>query len=364
VGLSPPGADNIIAALGQSNRICEVDLYLQDWVLGGVLAAMEVPFPELTDLRISSLGIVPPIFPDSFLGGSVPHLKSFKLGGTLFPGLPNLLLSATHLVELSLIDIESISPDAVVAIISALSGLRILSLAFQPHQSYPVSDWQSRSLTLPKRSILPALHKFHFKGVSEYLEDLVTRIDTPQLDEMDTFFFSDISFDCSLLAQFINRSPTLRVRDEARMQFNNYIAYVELLAQSGTIQIGIQCEESDRLLSSVAQICNFLMHPLSSVKDLYIVHQFWRPVDEIENALLLPFTAVKNLYLSEKSAPGIAAALRELDGGRITEILPNLQNIFVEGLEPTGPFQENIGRFIAARELSDYPVAISDWNKD
>ncbi|SRR5713101_4798067 len=89
--------------------------------------------------------------------------------------------------------------------------------------------------------------------------------------------------------------------------------------------------------------------------------------DAIENTLwlqlFLPFTAVKNLYLSEEFAPGIAAALQELVGSRITEVLPSVQNIFVEALESLGPLQENIGRFVAARQLSDRPIAISVWNK-
>ena len=71
---------------------------------------------------------------------------------------------------------------------------------------------------------------------------------------------------------------------------------------------------------------------------------------------------VKDLYLSKEFAPGIAAALQELVGGR-TEVFPSLENIFVEGLELSGSFQENIGQFVAARQLSDHPIAISDWNK-
>ena len=86
--------------------------------------------------------------------------------------------------------------------------------------------------------------------------------------------------------------------------------------------------------------------------------------DAIENSLWLellhPFPAVKNLYLSKDFAPGIAAALQEIVG---TEVLPSLQNIFVEGLEPSGPFQENIGQFVAARQLSGRPIAISVWNR-
>jgi hypothetical protein len=83
----------------------------------------------------------------------------------------------------------------------------------------------------------------------------------------------------------------------------------------------------------------------------------------IENTLwlelLLPFTAVTNLYPSEEFAPGIAAALQELVKGRITEVLPSLQNIFVEGFTPSEPFQENIGQFVTARQLSGHSVAVS-----
>jgi hypothetical protein len=90
--------------------------------------------------------------------------------------------------------------------------------------------------------------------------------------------------------------------------------------------------------------------------------------DDIENGLwlqlLLPFTAVKNLYLSKEFAPGIAAALQELDWGRITEVLPSLRYIFVEGLEPSGHFQENIEQFVAARQLSDHPIANAIWDGD
>jgi hypothetical protein len=113
------------------------------------------------------------------------------------------------------------------------------------------------------------------------------------------------------------------------------------------------------------------LHPLSTVEDLHIEHQYEQLVwknDAVENTLwlqlLLPFTAVKNIHLSKEFAPGIAAALQELVGGGITEVLPSLQRIFVEGLEPSGPFQKSIGQFVAARQLSDHPITISVWNKD
>jgi hypothetical protein len=201
----------------------------------------------------------------------------------------------------------------------------------------------------------------------------VTRIDTPQLDQMDIHIFNQIDFDFPQLAQFINRSPTLRARDEAHVQFNDYIASVALLAQSSqrTLKIGFPRREPDWQLSSVARVCNSPLHPFSTVEDLYIEHRdrllVWKN-DTTENTLwlqlLLPFTAVKNLYLSEEFAPSIAAALQELDGGRITEVLPSLQNIFVGGLGSLGTFRANIEQFVAARQLSDHPIAISKWRKN
>jgi F-box-like len=372
------GTDNVIAALGQSNRVRHVFLWIhEDRQLEGVLAAMQVPFPELTDLQLfsNSNGETLPVIPDSFLDGSAPRLQYFELSGIPFPKLPNLLLSATHLAYLWLIDIPHsgyISPEAIVALLSVLSGLRTLSLGFQSPQSRP--DLENHSLPPLKRSILPALDKIYFKGVTEYLEDLVTFIDAPRLNILRITFFNQIDFDCPRLAQFINRTPTLRARNEAHVQFHNWRASVALRYQTSMFRvddhlqiINISCREPDWQLSSMEQVCNSFLHPLSTVEDLYIEHQYsglvWKN-DAIENTLwlqlLLPFTMVKNLYLSKEFAPGIAAALV----GRVTEVLLGLQNIFVEGLEQSGPFQENIREFVAARQLSDHPITISGWDTD
>ena len=362
--------DNINAALGQSNRVDEVSLWgLAGWQLEEVLARMQVPFPELTAMQLWSHDKTPPVVPDSFLGGSAPRLQYFELVGIPFPGLPNLLLSADHLVYLRLSDIPHsgyISPEAMVVLLSVLSSLRILSLEFQSPQSGP--DWGTRSLSPLKRFIIPALREFQFKGVTEYIEDLVTYIDTPQLDRMHITFFNQIDFDCPRVAQFINCTPTFMILYEAHVQFDDYFARVELPAASGTLEIVISCREPDWQLSSIEQICNSSFRPLSTVEDLYIEHRYSQLVcenDAIDNTLwlefLLPFVAVKNLYLSKEFAPSIAAALQELVGAIITEVLPSLRNIFVEWLEPSEYFQEHIGQFVAARQLSDHPIAISVW---
>ena len=45
----------------------------------------------------------------------------------------------------------------------------------------------------------------------------------------------------------------------------------------------------------------------------------------------------------------------------MTEVLPTLRNIFLEGFHPSGPVQEGIGRFIATRQVSGHPIAVSRW---
>jgi hypothetical protein len=378
--------DNIIAALGQSNRVCRVRLWdFSHWQLEEVWAAMQVPFPELTYLSLymtrapyyRTLPVVP--IPDSFLGGSAPRLQYFSLSGIPFLGFSKLLLSANHLVCLNLFNIPHsgyISPEAIVALLRALSSLKQLILKFRSPQSRP--DWESRSLPPPKLSIIPALKDFRFKGVTEYLEDLVPFIDAPQLNRFHITFFNQIHFDCPRLAQFINRAPSLGALHEAHVKFNDRSANVTLRSRTprsshNDLAISILCRESDwqLYLSSIGQVCNSSLLPSSTIEDLYIEHQYWEQIwndGAIENTLwlqLLPrFTAVTNLYLSKTLAPDIAAALQELVGGRIAEVLPSLQNIFVEGLEPSGPFQESIGQFVTARQLCGHPVAISIWNEE
>jgi hypothetical protein len=358
--------DNVMAALGHSNRIREFSLSLTNWQLEQVSAAMQVSFPELTKLWLSSHGETMPVVPDSFLGGSAARLRSFWLFGIPYPALPNLLFSADHLADLSLIDIPPsgyISPEAMVASLSALPRLRMLTLEFKSPLSLP--DRGTRHPPPPKRSILP-VHHFFFKGTTEYLEDLVSRIDTPHLGNLLIKLFNQIDHDFPLLAQFINR--TFKAPDEATVQFDDWNASVLF----GIFRIFISCEP-DWQLSAVTQVCSSsFSSTLEAVEDLYMECRDWQLVrkninDAVENnlwlQLLLPFTAVKNLYLCKDFAPGIAGALKELAGDGITDVLPNMQNIFVDELVRES-FEKNIGQFVVARRLSGYPVAISNWDKD
>ena len=112
---------------------------------------------------------------------------------------------------------------------------------------------------------------------TEYLEDLVTCIDAPQLNVFKIVFFDQINFDTPRLAQFIDRTKFWAC-DEAHVLFDDFAVIVELMYRShgsgDTMPwIEISHTEPDWQLSSIVQVCNSSLLTLSSVEDLYIEHQ-------------------------------------------------------------------------------------------
>ena len=117
--------DNFIVALEHNERMCHIDLFrVTNSQLKEVLAAMQQLFPALTNLVIwlSDWEEMPPVVPESFLGGSAPRLQYLDLRRIPFPGLPNLLLSAADLVSLNIWKIPHsgyYSPEGMVRCLSA-----------------------------------------------------------------------------------------------------------------------------------------------------------------------------------------------------------------------------------------------------
>src|SRR5258708_3261466 len=135
------GIDNIMAALEHNDRVCEITLRgVTSLELEEVLAPMQKPYPALTDLTIwrqDDHGAAPIVL-ESFLGGSAPRLRHLSLDRIPFPGLPKLLLSATHLVVLHLWDVPNsgyFTPEAIVTGLSTSTCLKLLFLEFE----YPLS---------------------------------------------------------------------------------------------------------------------------------------------------------------------------------------------------------------------------------
>ena len=376
-------ADNINAALEHNDRVCQISLNYGQLEYATDLAAIHKPFTQLTSLAIIINGFPNPApnLPDSFLGGTAPRLRDLHLSCVQFPGLPKLLLSATHLVHLQLYHILSsgyFPPEALATSLSVLTSLEFLRLEFVDPQPRPALE--SRRLPPPPltRSILPSLTRLRFHGASEYLEEIFARIDALRLDELFITFFNEIIFDTPQLFQFISRRPALRAPEQGYIAFNSLAIAVRLISQTsesddgaGVLGMRIPCTASDWQVSSLEQICTSSLPPVSTLEDLYILEDSFsrlRWQDNVENTrwleLLHPFAAVKNLYICKEFVPRIVPALKELVGGRTTDVLPTLQNIFLKGYQQSGPLHEGIEEFVAARQLTGHPVVVSHWDED
>ena len=207
------GVRNLIAALKRHDLVCRINI----WGVPHSLlksAAMKKRFPELTDLTIRSNEDNTPVIPDSFLDGSAPRLQSLEFRGIPFPfpALGKLLLSATNLVTLRLFDIPHsgyISPDLIVTSLSALTRLQELFIDFRSPRSR--ADRERRHPSLLKRVVLSSLTELYFKGDSEYLEDVVGRIDVSSLARFTITFFNQLVFATgyatSSVAQNCSKNP-------------------------------------------------------------------------------------------------------------------------------------------------------------
>ena len=363
---------NIIAALELNDRICELVIFdIPSSETEKALATLQRPFPALTSLELAFWLQSSPIFPASFLGGSAPGLRSLSLDRIPFMGLPNLLLTATLLVSLHLPRIPHsgyISAEEMVTALSVLTRLKCLYIGFESHRSRP--DRKSQRPPPSIRTLLPVLTRLRFKGVDEYLEDLLVRVDAPLLDKLEITFFYQLVFDSPQLIQFISRTPKFKTNNEARVEFSRFDVTVTLPHPfDGAFKLGISSSQPDRHLSSVARVCSssFIQALVSTVEHLYIRSSFWRPgwQDVFENRqwleLFHPFTAVKNLYISSEFAPRVVPALKELIGEGVTEVLPALQTLFLEEPLSSGPVQKTVEQFVAARQLAGHLISVSRW---
>ena len=371
--------ENVIAALEHRDRVCDITVHyfpVPGQKLERFLEMTQYPFPALTCLRLWKWldeGEEAPVIPDAFLGGSAPLLQSLRLAHVAFPALPKLLLSANDLVRLDLSHIAHagyISPEVMVTLLSSMTRLRYFCLTFNSPSSRP-----SRTSRRPPpmiRTALPALTRFCFRGVSEYVEDLVARIRAPLLHDIHISFFNRLIFDIPQLLQFANRVERSN-RLNAAVSFSGYGASVEL--SSGTderLLLEISCSQADWQLSSVAQFCGMSLHPIPTSENLKVTinsdnsRHFGR--FDIEHSqweeLLYPFINVKNLYLDEDVGLHAAIALQGLVGESLMQMLPALQSLFIKGLQPSGPTWDAAESFVVARHRFGCPITIHSWGED
>lgn len=366
--------DNIVAALELRDRVCQISFVnLLRSRFRVFTTILQESFPALTRLYIDSASASPMLRADSFLGGSAPHLRSLTLASIPFPSLPTLLLTTKDLVELRLWSIPEsgyISAAAMVTCLSSLTRLENLEIRFDFPSLPDGSSQRPSSLTLID---LPALTHFEFLGTNEYIEKLVARINAPLLEDVFVAFFGDL-FDLSQFNQFIGRAEKFKILRRAVVDFDRsafpQFSLFEDPVNGSTVQLLVACTPPQRQLLSLEALSSSPSNPLrpSSIERVEIQNGF--TTSAYWNAdlkkfrwleLLQPFTSAKNLYLGSVMAPHVMRKMRGFTGESTAEVLPALQNIFIQECQRFEALRESIGPFIADRQVFGHPVTVHRW---
>ena len=358
--------DNIIAALEHFDRIREVRLLVTGSELDKITTAMQEPFPVLASLHIVSSDFNAPALPTKFSGRSAPGLQEIVLFRIPFPELPTFLLSTSCLVRLVLGDIPPsgyISPQAMAVGLATLPRLKLFIIGFRSALPRP-DRIHSPPVT---RTVLPALTFFHFKGASEYLEDLVTGIDAPQLKQISIEYLNQlIDLQVTQLHKFINSSLGLKltVFKHANITFYRNRVTFNTSRHSNFQQADpfppttttILCEGIDWQISHIAHVISQFSATLSNLVDLKLkVETEWvGPIEgmgDVDWRHLFQFASVKTLHVSPELAGHVALALEHMVAGE----LPSIDTILLEG-----QLASSIGKFVATRKLLGRPVTVVD----
>lgn len=374
-GITLNDEGNIITVLSHHDRVCFVRLTVTGAPLGKMVTVMQGPFPALRRLDISLDGGDAPVLPAEFLGGSAPCLQVIHLRGIPFPALPKLLLSATDLVILKILDIPPtgyISPKEMVAGLAALPRLETFNIGFQLATPRPDRIGPPLALTL---TVLPSLMSFGFRGASEYLEDFSSQIHSPQLDHTHIDYLNQpFDFHVPQLPKFLDRSvgPKLTLFRHAyvslnvfdvtvafRIQMNSYTYAQPSISNSECLMNTIRCEGADWQVSHISQV---LSH-FSATINIVHLNLSWvgsisgRGPEVMDDVQWLPFlqaiSTVQMLHVYSTFAGHVALALQGIMGEMVPEVLPSLHSICLVG-QPAS----SIEKFVTARELCGRPVTV------
>ena len=160
--------------------------------------------------------------------------------------------------------------------LSTLTKLRYLFIGFHSPSSRP--DQRDTDRPPPTCTVLLTLTQFCFHGVSEYLEDFVSRIDAPHLSFATITFFNQLLFDIPQLPRLIGRTKKLKSPNRATVVFNSDDVVITLYSlrrkKKGheILTLRISPRESDRQVSSLAQMCS-LSSPLLSHVERIDIHE-------------------------------------------------------------------------------------------
>ena len=365
--LLPDNRDDIIDALEHRDRIVQITLmYLTRSQLERCAAWMSGPFPVVQSLYLFCY--LPnsdntPVITDTFLGGSAPCLRRIELSGIPVSTL-KFLSSAPNLVYLHLLNITGaahVSPGQVATCVSVLKKLEYFCIFFESHRSFSEPTNQCPP---PPRTVLPSLVTFSFTGVSEYMEDLISRVDAPLLKSLNLQFFDQpmLAVPVPQLSQFLHRIEKLRSPFDAHIViYEDNFDVCTTSSVGGILSLAIFCTGLDRQISLSAQFCAQCLPRISQLELSRFNHtQTDQQGSRPWLGFLRPFNSLQIIYVWQADLEvQIACAFGELTWERVAEVFPMLHTIRLAWFDRVESLViPLLNPFIDARRLLDRPVEV------
>ena len=360
--------EGILLALGHSDRVHYICLYLPAPKLRKIIPTMDEEFPILERFYIQSLTeddtnlVLPRTFQAS-------HLRHLGMWTTALPIGSPLLMTTVGLVTLRLVDIPPSTyfpPSFLLTRLSLMPQLEKLEIGF--YSPLPNRDVERQPLGTPiiTHITLPNLRMFLFNGVSAYLEGLLAQIRAPVLSELDIMLFSQLTFTLPRLLLFMGTFENLGFNTVKLVFRNNdaqLVAYQLGERKSYPFKLQIMCRHLDWQVSSAAQILNTLQPILSGVEKLTLIHgkhyrssEWHNEVDRTQwHQLLRPFSNLKTLYVQNELVGKLARSLHTDDGDPPPELL-SLEKVGYSGGRVA---QKALTPFIDERRVTGHPVKLT-----
>jgi hypothetical protein len=393
---TPEDEEGLLYALRHLSRASDIMLSAPQSTLEEVTAVMVEPAPRLEHLTLHSQS-AECVLPKGFLGGDAPQLRYLILTGVSLATLRPLLLSATSLVSLVFERIPSSAyfpPDSLVAHIRAMPHLQTLSVGFL--STFPRPGLGTERFLPPghiARVELPALTQLIYRGVSAYIEALLTQIRTPLIRDVDVTLFNQPTLTIPRVRAFIRDLEIFRP-SRARIDFTKTSAHIIVSApqpsESPDVSLSISCARLDFQVSAMAQICSSLFDTgvsagaatallLPVVEELMLgfhsgeLREEQRDEDIVDTALwralLASFQYARMLRVHVALATDLSRALQP-DDGPVDEVLkpeseplllPELRTVVLLHGDDEGVLaaaSEALGVFVDTRNRAGHPVSI------
>jgi hypothetical protein len=330
------------------------------------LEPMNKLFPRLGDLFLFSTTTeeMDLMLPETL---QAPDLCRLELHGIGLPKGLSLLSSTTALSTLSLTHIGAsyyFPPGHMVTRLQGLPHLEELSIGFAIPIPLPSGEGELLPAPMPP-VILPTLKRLTFRGMSAYLDNLVSQINTPLLEQLSPTLFFDLAFTLVELADFIRRTEGFKCL-AAKITFDYQCAFINVDYDEwdiGKLSLRINCEPLDLQTDSTTQVCRALRKVLRTVEELTLgfVGRVWDiTLDSVPwHELLLPFIGVKKLHICSSLAPKLSQALQSVAGELVMELLPVLQELEVQLRDYSYHAESPFSAFVDTRESVGRPVHLS-----